>query len=243
MSVTRRDFIDRLAVGTVAFGGLSLGAAALPAPLHALERRDWSGPSDFTLRHGSAGAQPEAWDTSWPKRLTGKVKTVFDVPEVDSGYGVWRATFWAMQYEQVMGIPARELSTALVLRHNGIALAMQQPFWDKYGIGKMKQATSPVTHEPTDRNPALMSSTRGEQPADYDVFALDKYIARGGVTLACDLALRECVRMIQKADGIGEAEARKTALDAMLPGVILQPSGIFAVVLAEEAGAHYVRAS
>jgi hypothetical protein len=29
----------------------------------------------------------------------------------------------------------------------------------------------------------------------------------------------------------------------MLPGVILQPSGIFAVVLAEEAGAHYVRAS
>ncbi|MHB1298051.1 MAG: hypothetical protein ACYC0B_05915 [Gemmatimonadaceae bacterium] len=243
MSVTRRDFIDRLAVGTVAFGGLSLGAAALPAPLHALERRESSRLSEFTLRPAIPGAQPEAWDTSWPKRLTGKVKAIFDVPEVDSGYGVWRATFWAMQYEQVMGIPARDLSTALVLRHNGIALAMQQPFWDKYGIGKMKQATSPVTHEPTDRNPALMSSARGEQPADYDEFALDRFIARGGVVLGCDLALHECVRMIQRTDGIGEADARKIAIAALVPGVILQPSGIFAVVLGEQAGAHYVRAS
>lgn len=243
MSVTRRDFIDRLAVGTVAFGGLSLGAAALPAPLHALERRDWSGPSEFTLRHGSAGVQPEAWDTSWPKRLTGKVKTIFDVPEVDSGYGVWRATFWAMQYEKVMGVPASDLSTALVLRHNGIALAMQQPFWDKYGIGKTKNVLHPITQQQTDRNPVLLSSSRNELPAQFDAMALDKFIARGGVALACNLALADCVELIKTKDNVSEADARKAAIGYLVPGVILQPSGVFAAILAQEAGATYLRAS
>ena len=50
----------------------------------------------------------------------------------------------------------------IVLRHNGIALAMQQAFWDKYGLGKSKDVKHPVTQQGTDRNPALLSSKRSE---------------------------------------------------------------------------------
>lgn len=76
----------------------------------------------------------------WTERLIGRIRTGFDVPEVESAYGVWRATIWARQYEATLGIPARELSTALVIRLNAIVLAMQQSFWDKYGVAESSGA-------------------------------------------------------------------------------------------------------
>lgn len=230
-NTSRRDFIDRLALGTAAIGGLSLGLGAIPTALRA------------AVPTPLAGATNTTWDVRWTERLTGKVKTVFDVPEVESAYGVWRASIWAKQYEAVLGTPVRDMSTALVLRHNAIVLTMQQAFWDRYGIGKLKGITHPATLEPTDRNPALLASSRGEVPAAYDEFALDRFIARGGVVLACDLALRDCVAIIAREEKVGAEEAHARAVALMVPGVILQPSGIFAVLRAQQAGALYVRAS
>jgi hypothetical protein len=232
-ATSRRDFIDRLALGAAALGGLSLmGASPLGAAATAARGADLA-----------AGAQATDWDVRWPARLTGEVKTVFDVPEVESGYGVWRASIWAKQYEAVLGMKPSALSTALVLRHNAIVLAMGQAFWDRYGIGKAKSVTHPATLEPTDRNPALLSSRRGEVPAAYDAFALDQFIARGGVVLACDLALRDCVALIEKEERVSAEEAHRRAVAHLVPGVVLQPSGVFAVLRAQQAGAIYIRAS
>ena len=160
MSTNRRQFLDSLAIGATA-------VATMPAALVAM-------PAEF--RPSPAGDAQGAWDTRWADRLTGKVRTVFDVPEVESGYGVWRATIWQNQYEQVLGVPKRDLSTALVLRHNAIILAMQQGFWDKYGIGKAKHVTHPVTGEATDRNPALLGARDG-LPEPMAANALDRFIA------------------------------------------------------------------
>lgn len=225
-STTRREFLDRLAVGGLAVSGLSLGLAALPDRLDAA---------------GLPAAQG-AWDTKWPARLTGRVKTVFDVPEIESGYGVWRASVWARQYEQVLGVPAAQMSTALVLRHNAIILAMQQGFWDKYGIGAAQKVTHPLTLQPTDRNPALLSAADGV-PEPYASFAVPRFMERGGVTLACDLALQDMVQLIQARDKVSAEVARKQAIDWMIPGIILQPSGVFAVLLAQQSDALYIRAS
>jgi hypothetical protein len=134
-------------------------------------------------------------------------------------------------------------SSLFPLRHNGIALAIEQAFWDRYGVGKAKGVTHPLTLQPTDRNPALLSSARDGIPADFDAFALDRAIARGTVVLACDLALRDCVDLIQRTDTVSAEEARTRAIGYLVPGVILQPSGVFAAVLAQEAGCAYVRAS
>jgi hypothetical protein len=227
MTTSRREFLDHLTTGAAALGGLPLALGLTARVLDAAP----------AVREGSP------WDVSWVDRLKGKHKVVFDVPEVESGYGVWRASIWAKQYEDTLGIPARDMSAAVVLRHNGIVLAMRQEFWDRYGVGKAKKVTHPVTLEPTDRNPVLLSSTRGELPADYDAFALDKLLARGAVVLACDLALQDCVQLIRTKDSVSAEAARERALALMVPGVILQPSGVFAVVRAQEAGCLYVRAS
>jgi hypothetical protein len=228
MSSTRRDFLGKVAVNAAVLG-------AMPFSM------------DFTSLTGTpapvAPQQGEKWDVSWPAKLTGKHKAVFDVPEVDSGYGVWRASIWAKQYQDVLGVAPKDMSAAVVLRHNGIVLAMQQAFWDKYGIGKAKNALHPVTQQPTDRNPVLLSSSRNEVPEQFDAVALDKFIARGGVALACNLALADCVELIKSKDGVSDADARKQAIAYMVPGVILQPSGVFAAIRAQEAGATYLRAS
>lgn len=229
MTSSRRDFLGSMATNAALFG-------AMPLSLD-LTRSILSGTPT------TPGQGQQQWDLTWVKKLTGKHKAVFDVPEVESGYGVWRASIWAKQYQEVLGAAPKDISTVLVLRHNGITLAMQQAFWDKYGIGKAKNVTHPITLEPTDRNPALLASSRNEVPAELDDVALDKYLARGGVALACDLALQDCIQLIKSKDGVSDADARKQALAYMVPGVILQPSGVFAVIRAQEAGATYIRAS
>ena len=195
-------------------------------------------------------AEPQApaskkWDLSWVRKITGKHKVVLDVPEVDSAFGVWRASFWVQQYSDVLGAPAKDSTSVLVMRHNGIVLAMNQTFWDQYGIGKAKNVTHPITEKPTSRNPALLSSKNPEDalPPMFDDWAVDKFIARGGIALGCSLALDACSNMIAEKDKIAADAARKKAESFLLPGVIIVPSGVFAVIRAQEAGCAYVRAS
>ncbi len=226
MAIDRRAFI-----GTAAASAATLGfvpAALLGAPI----------PRDL-----GAIARNQSWDMSWVARITGRHRVVMDVPEIESGYGVWRSTIWANQYMQVTGAKPQDLSTVLVLRHNGIALAMKQSFWSRYGIGKAKNVTHPVTSQPTTVNPALLTSEYDGLAPELDALALPKFIARGGIALACSLALQDCADTIRKQDNVSEDEAHKRAVAELVPGVVLQPSGVFAAIRAQEAGCQYIRAT
>jgi Uncharacterized conserved protein len=194
-------------------------------------------PSDLGQIDASAD-----WDLAWTDRLKGKYRAVFDNTEPESGYGVWRASAWAKQYMEVLKAAPADVSPAIVLRHNAIVLAMQQSFWDKYRIGASKKVTHPLTMEVTDKNPALLGEKDGI-PEPFNQAGLTKQLARGVTVLACNLALQDCVDLIVKTDKVSDAEARKRALAYLVPGVILQPSGVFAVTRAQEAGASYVKAS
>lgn len=226
MDASRRDFLERVTAGAAAYGALPF-ALALTA----------------CTAEGSTQAAGD-FDLSWTAKLTGKHKAVFDCAEVESGFGVWRAFAYAGQYQQYMGAAPADLSTVVILRHNAIALAMDQAFWDKYGVGKAKNATHPMTMQPTDRNPALLSGEADGVPAPFDQAALQKQLERGVIALACNLALQlECVQTVASKDGVSEEEARKVAVAHLLPGVILQPSGVFAAVRCQEAGCTYVKSS
>jgi hypothetical protein len=73
-------------------------------------------------------------------------------------------------------------------------------------------------------------------------YTLDKLMAAGAIVLGCNMAFRSIVSAVEKRDKLKPAEARTKAISYILPGVILQPSGIFANVMACEAGCQFVRA-
>ena len=225
---TRREFVERLTAGamlaTVPFSGDAFRG--------------------FRTAFSTEPRTPiEDFDFSWVNRVTGKYRAVFDVPEIDSGYGVWRASLWVQQYSEFLKVAPTECTPVLVLRHHGIALAMTQAFWDKYEVSKASPVFHPITQQGTDRNPALLSSSRGEVPADFDAVALDKYLSRGGIALACNLAFDDMIELVTKKEKSSPETARKTALAGMLPGIIMQPSGVFAALRAQDAGCKYLRAS
>jgi hypothetical protein len=225
MDATRRDFLGKVTAGAAAFSAMPI-ALALTA----------------CAAEGSNQAAGE-FDLTWPGKLTGKHKSVFDMAEIESGYGLWRGNAWAGQVQQYQSAAPTDVSLAIILRHNAIALAMDQAFWDKYGVGKMKSVTHPMTQQPTDKNPVLLGAADGV-PAPFDAAALPKQQERGVVFLGCNLAFNlDIVPIVVAADKVSEEEARKTALTHLLPGVLLQPSGVFAATAAQEAGCTYVKAS
>ena len=95
------------------------------------------------------------------------------------------------------------------------------------------------------RNPFL--STSNPKDAKYGMIwpdgGIDSLIGRGVIALACNMALFRLVSMIAKKDGLETKAAREKALANLVPGVIVMPSGIFAVARAEQAGCHYIRAT
>jgi hypothetical protein len=226
VDTNRREFLGRVTAGAALFGAMPLSIAEM--------RRALARPITPTQ---------EQWDLSWVNRITGKHKALFDVPEIESGYGVWRATVWTNQYNQVLGVNPNDLTAIVVLRHNGIWLAMQQAFWDRYGTGKQMNVLHPVTQKPTNLNPVLLTAASGEVPVAFDAVALDKFIGRGGIALGCALAFDDVIETVRTRDGVSADEARKRALGYLVPGVTLQPSGVFAAIRAQEAGCTYLRAS
>lgn len=223
MTVNRRTFLGAAAMNAAAL-------ASLPRGLFA------------DVPGTGAPASNDEWSVDWTRKLSGKHKAVFDNTEVESGYGVWRAAAWARQHMDVLKASMSDVTPAIVLRHNAIVLAMQQSFWDKYGIGASRKVTHPLTGEVTDRNPVLLGEKDGI-PAPFNQASLTNQLSHGVVVLACNLALDDLVDLISKTDKLESEEARKRAVAYLVPGVILQPSGVFAVTQAQEAGASYVKAS
>lgn len=223
MTPTRRDFLERLAAGSAVTAGL---AGLTPS-----------------LAEAKSSGQQGAWDLSWRSKITGSHRAVFDATEIEDGAGVLRVMIWRTQYSQVLNVPQDEMTAVLVIRHSAIPLAMTQEYWDKYKIGEAKKVKHPMTEQPTAKNPALLTAESGDLPASFAAFNLPGILKAGGPVLACNLAFNECIRTIAKEDAVDQAEARRRAIAMLHPGVVLQPSGVFATLLAQESGCHYLKAS
>ncbi|MEP7382588.1 MAG: hypothetical protein ABI910_12930, partial [Gemmatimonadota bacterium] len=74
-------------------------------------------------------------------------------------------------------------------------------------------------------------------------YKLESFLASGGIVLACGWAFRFAAAHYRKADKLDGPAALAAAKVDLIPGVILQPNGIFAALRAQEAGCSYIMAS
>jgi hypothetical protein len=200
----------------LATGGVPRLAVALPAPVG------------------------DKWDMSWCDRVNGKVRAVFDSPGVEEGAALFRAQVWRDEHKEVYGTPINEASAVIVFRHDGIPLVMNDAFWGRFDLGKELKIKDPKGKKWTTVNP--IASTPPGSPAEFANYNLPAFIASGGIVLACNFAFGEMVGRFKAADKLSADDARKRALEHLIPGVILQPSGVFAALRAQQAGCNYLLA-
>lgn len=236
MDNDRRDFLSRLAVGAaVAAGGLSVGAASLDAaPAPAAPAAAAPARSEF----------PSTFDMSWLDRVRGRYRAVFDSPKIADGGEMFRAAIWRDQIAEAYGAKDDDITAILVFRHTGIPLVMDDEFWMRHQLGKKNKFRDYKTKKFYEKNP--IRSSEGETGADAMMASanLETFVKRGGIVLGCNFAFGEMVSLELAADKEHKNdhskeirdEARKRTLAHLLPGVILQPSGFFAVLEAQRAG-------
>lgn len=222
MSKSRRDFLNWMGVSSALAATAALGNSSV------------------------ADAQPakavdDKWDVSWTDRVNGKFKGVFDSPSISDGAALFRACIWRDQHKEVYGTPRSDASSVLVLRHAGIVLIMNDEYWKRFEVGKTEKMRDSKGKKWLMANPIRAADPSAS--GAFKEYNLTDFMASGGVVLACNMAFRSIVSEYQKADKLSPADAVKKAKENIIPGIILQPSGIFAALRAQEVGCNYVLAS
>lgn len=219
MSTDRRDFLGTL----MALGATPALAGALRSEPHGVPLK-----SEF--------------DVSWAEKLTGKRRAVFDCVEISMGLGLLRALIWQKDNADVYGTKPSDLSPVVVLRHNAIWQAMNDEFWAHHKIGELTKITDPATKQPITRNPFLGAGILGLPPEMGDDTL--KKVLGSCTVLACNLAFSlDVVAKVKEDTNLDDAKAREMALHHLIPGIKLQPSGVFAALRAQEAGCNYLLAT
>ncbi len=211
---TRREFV----------GTLTASAATL---LAGISSSSFAKPADPALVNDAE---------AWMKKIKGKHRIIYDAPEPHAGFPI----IWSWVYYQTnnqTGSPDTDVTALVVLRHNGIPIAMEDRLWEKYKFGEVFKIDDNNTKAAALRNPFYEP-----QGADFPMPVIEgvkKLQSRGAMFCVCDLALTVYSGMVAKSINANPEEVKKDWVSGLLPGVQVVPSGVWAVGRAQEHGCGY----
>ena len=225
----RREFLGQVAASAIVLAG---AACAVPAAA-----------GQTAVTPAGRASRSTQWDDSWFVRLTAKHKAVFDSPQIEDGLVLANATGYIRGMRDALGAGDADVQTVIVVRHAAIPMALNDAMWGKYEIGKDKKIRDDGSDGWATRNPYVNGRGTASQDADHPVASFAWLGSHGHVLLGCDLALRNYGNSVArrvKGDQAGVYEELKANL---VPGVILQPTGVYAALRAQEAGCAYIRST
>ena len=239
----RRDFLAQLAAAGLVSAGLSTVGCAAAA----------QGAATGASTAPAPGGATAAFDDAWTARVRdARHKAVFDSPEVSDGLGLWQAWLFRRGYRDALGRDAeRSAVPVVVIRHAATVLAIDDALWAKYKLGETRKVNDPVLKKPAERNPFARPLPDAPKPeGNFAVMLegqpepnLEGIIRGGGVVLACNVALENMIGAIARRTTQPVETVRAEVRAHLVPGVILQPSGVYAVLRAQEVGAVYMRST
>ncbi len=219
-SSPRRTFLGRLAAGAAAVGL----TAFLPVSACAAEKT-------VATASDSTSGSPEP--SEWPGPIKTKHKMVIDAFASNKGFPLAFAYTFAVPYASITPSP---ITAVVVLRHEGFPLALTDPVWAKYKIGKAMNIIDPVTKQPAERNPFFNAKAGSLLVDDMDIA---KLMAKGTIFGACNVALHVFSAQFAAAGGVTPEVALKEWTAGIIPGIPIIPSGTWGVNRAQEAGCTY----
>lgn len=192
------------------------------------------------MRAMSTSSPQSQWDTSWLDRLaTAKYRVVFNASDIADGAAMSYASVFLDQYHEVHATTDPETRPVIVFRRLGTIMALNDAMWEKYELGAERKIDDSATHAPVRRNPFWRAPANAS--ADAGQNKLETLQKRGLISLVCNVS----------ANSIGYSFAERTKQDVevvrqevkanLIPGAILVPSGIFALIRAQNAGCAYMQ--
>jgi hypothetical protein len=239
----RRQFIGELAAGAAALAAAACTPAATAAT--AASQAPTPAPSSASPPQPATPPTPVKWDASWMDRLTAKHKAVFDSPEIGEGTALYHAMSYLGSVKDVFGTGDSDASVVVVLRHLAVPLLYNDAMWTKYAIGASTKTMDEKTKKPVTRNvyydklDAQGNPVKSERPAPL----IKSLTERGVVFLGCDLATRGFSYQAAKATKQEFKAVYEEVKANLVPGATLMPTGVFASLMAQEAGCSLMRST
>jgi hypothetical protein len=177
-------------------------------------------------------APPVAGDgPNWPGKLKGRHRQVVDAYLVNDG---WPLVF-ASAFLLTDAAPGSATSV-VILRHQGLVVALNSAVWEKYKIGESFKIIDPETKAPAVKNPFVNPKPGVLQT---DGMAVDRLLGKGAVFGACNLALHALSKQLANNAGVSADDAAKEWAANLVPGIALLPSGVWGLNRAQQAGCTY----
>jgi hypothetical protein len=214
----RRDFLAQL------------GVAATALALDADE-----------MRAASVSATSD-WDTSWLDRLAkAQYRVVFNASVIDDGGVMDYANTFFDHFHEVHGTTDMQTRPVIVFRRLGTPMALNDAMWDRYALGDDTKVMDPLTRAPAKRN-VFWKAAPGASPENIAT-KLESLHARGLISLVCNIAATNVARRLATRTQTDPEIVIKEIRTNLVPGAILVPSGIYALIRAQNAGCAYMPGS
>ena len=211
----RREFLETLGM---LMGAMTVGAAEL---------------------HAAPVPARSPWDTSWLNELaSAQYRVVFNANEISDGTVMDEVRTFLDHFHDVHGTVDAQTRAVIVFRRLGAPMAFNDAMWDRYAIGEDIKIAEPGTRRAARRN-VFWRATADASPQDV-ALQLETLQKRGAISLVCSIATntwakRTAARLHHDADAVA-ADVRAN----LVPGAILVPSGIYALIRAQNAGCAYM---
>lgn len=214
----RRDFITQLGVA----------AAALVVDADEMRAKTPASTSD--------------WDTSWLDRLAkAQYRVVFNASVIDDGGVMDYANTFFEHFHEVHGTTNAQTRPVIVFRRLGTPMALNDAMWDRYTLGDDAKVIDAVTREPAKRN-VFWKAPPGALPESAGT-KLESLQARGLISLVCNVAATNLARRLANRTKTDPETVIKEVKANLVPGAVLVPSGIYALIRAQNAGCAYMPGS
>jgi hypothetical protein len=169
---------------------------------------------------------------------------VFDSPEINDATALWHAFSYLSSVKDVFGGSDSDASVVVVLRHAAVPVLYSDAMWAKYNIGAETKTLDEKTKVAVTRNIYYQRVDKDGKPNDDRPSATVKSLAsRGVIFIGCDLATRGfSYRLAQKAK-LQQKDVYEEIRQNLVGGAILMPTGIFGMLMAQEAGCAFMKST
>jgi hypothetical protein len=192
------------------------------------------------MRAASVTNAGSPWDTSWVDRLaSAQFRVVFNASDISDGAAMDYASTFFDHFHEAHGTSDAQTRPVIVFRRLGTVMALNDMLWDKYAVGEDRKINDSATHAPAKRN-VFWRAAPGASP-DASSSKIETLHKRGMISLVCAIAAGNVARGFAEKSGRNPDEVREEVKANLVPGAILAPSGIYALIRAQNAGCAYMQ--